>query len=247
MSLDAAAVTPLLRGSFGRPYFYAPDLPSTQDVVKGADLGEGAVAVTDHQTDGRGRRGRVWEDAPGTALLCSVVLRPPETAVVAQLSLVCALAVAEAVEAATDLSTQIKWPNDVMLDRRKVAGILLESASGVTCGIGVNVNQAAGELPAGTPVPAGSLRTITGRQHDRATLLVDLLEGLERHYHLWLDGGLDAIFDGIGARNFLQGRRVRAGSTEGTGGRIARDGRLEVVAGHGKPRLVESGEVELLS
>ncbi len=247
MSLAAADVTPLLRGAFGKPYLFEPELPSTQDVLKGADLAEGAVAVADHQSAGRGRSGRAWEDVPGTALLCSLLLRPPGTAPVAQISLVAALAVAEAVEAATDLSTQLKWPNDVMLDRKKVAGILLEAVDGVVvCGIGVNVNQAQSELPVGTPVVACSLRSVTGHEHDRAALLVDLLERLEQHYRSWLDGGLDAVFEGIGSRNFLFGRRVRAGGAEGTGGRISRDGQLEVVTGHGEARLVGSGEVELV-
>jgi BirA family transcriptional regulator, biotin operon repressor / biotin---[acetyl-CoA-carboxylase] ligase len=248
MSLAAAEVTPLLRAGFGRPYRYESELPSTQDVLKGADLDEGAVVATDHQTAGRGRSGRAWEDAPGTALLFSIVLRPPPASPAPQLSLVCALAVAEAVEASTDLSTQIKWPNDVMLDRRKVAGILLEVAGGaVVCGVGVNVNQTREQLPAGTTAEACSLRTVMGLAYDRGTLLVDVLERLEGHYRAWLDGGLEAIFDGVGSRNFLFGRRLRAGEVEGTGGRIERDGRLEVVTGHGRSQLIESGEITLAS
>lgn len=226
---------------------YEPELPSTQDVLKGADLAEGAVAVADHQTAGRGRSGRTWEDEPGAALLCSVLLRPPPGSPAAQLSLVCALAVAEAVEAVTDLSTQVKWPNDVLLDRRKVAGILLEAVGGaVVCGIGINVNQTPAELPRAARVPAGSLRTVTGREHDRAALLADVLDLLERRYQQWCGGGLDAVYDGLGARNFLLGRRLRVGDVEGTGGAIARDGRLEIATGHGEPVRVSSGEVELV-
>jgi BirA family transcriptional regulator, biotin operon repressor / biotin---[acetyl-CoA-carboxylase] ligase len=248
MSLAAARVTPLLRGTFGRPYLYEPEVPSTQDLLEGYDLAEGAVAVSEHQTAGRGRRGRTWEDARGTAILCSILLRPPAEALTPQLSLVCALAVAEAVEATADLSTQIKWPNDVMLDRRKVAGILLESVAGVVvCGVGVNVNQTREQLPAKAAMEACSLRTVMGCEHDRATLLVDLLDRLERLYGAWRDNGLDAIYDGIGSRNFLAGRRVRSGAGQGIGGPIARDGRLEIVTGHGESRLVESGEVGLLT
>jgi BirA family biotin operon repressor/biotin-[acetyl-CoA-carboxylase] ligase len=248
VSLHADVVGPLLRGPFGQPYLYEPELPSTQDVLKGSDLSEGAVVVTDHQTAGRGRNGRSWDDAAGTALLFSLLLRPPRTATAAQLSLVCALATAEAVEAATDLSAQVKWPNDVMLDRRKVAGILLEAVDGVVvCGIGVNVNQTRAELPPEVTMPACSLRTVTGSEYDRAALLVDLLERLERAYAGWRDGGLEAIFNGIGSRNFLFGRRIRHGDVEGTGGRIARDGRLELVTGHGASRLVESGAIELIA
>ena len=99
-------------------------------VDSGAPLGphdpEGAIATTDHQTAGRGRLGRSWVEAPGTSVLVSVLLRPPAERRAQELSLVAAVAVALAVEDATGLSAQIKWPNDVLLARRKVAGILAE-------------------------------------------------------------------------------------------------------------------------
>jgi BirA family transcriptional regulator, biotin operon repressor / biotin---[acetyl-CoA-carboxylase] ligase len=126
----------------GQPRLYEPECESTQLLLLGSDLPEGAVAVTDHQTGGRGRLGRTWVDAPSTAVLVSVLVRPPPERRAPELSLVAALAVAEAVESATGLSAQIKWPNDVMLDRRKVAGILAEMRDGdVVVGIGLNVNQ----------------------------------------------------------------------------------------------------------
>jgi BirA family transcriptional regulator, biotin operon repressor / biotin---[acetyl-CoA-carboxylase] ligase len=166
---------------------------------------------------------------------------------VAQLALVAGLAVAESVEAATDLSVQVKWPNDVMLDRKKVAGVLLESVDGVVvCGIGVNVNQSREQLPAGASLAPCSPRSVTGRVHDRGDLLVALLERLEHAYAGWRSGGLDSVFVGLGSRNFLFGRRVRAGGVEGAGGRIARDGRLEIVTGHGESTLVASGAVEVV-
>ena len=90
------------------------------------DAPEGAVATADHQEAGRGRHGRRWEDAPGTALLVSVLL-PPAGRGGAQLSLICALSVAEVVERGAALEARVKWPNDVLVDGRKVAGILLEA------------------------------------------------------------------------------------------------------------------------
>ena len=75
--LTAAVVEPLLRGRFGRPYLWSESCPSTQDVLRGTDLPEGAVALTEHQTSGRGREGRTWEDVAGTSLLLSLLLRPP--------------------------------------------------------------------------------------------------------------------------------------------------------------------------
>src|SRR5262249_35714424 len=159
----------------------------------------GAIATTDHQTAGRGRLGRDWEDEPGTSVLVSVLLRPPAERSAPELSLVAAAATAEAVGLATSLSAQIQWPNDLMLNRRKVAGILAEMrGDAVVVGVGINVNQTAAQLPAGTRTPAGSLRALTGSEYDREDLLATLLERLAVRYGAWRSGGLDAVFDEIG-------------------------------------------------
>lgn len=245
-SLAPEAVLPLLRGAFGRPYRYAAECPSTQELLR-CDDPEGAVAAADHQTAGRGRSGRTWLDEPGEALLCSVLLRPPPGPELPQLSLAVALAAAEAVERATGLEAQVKWPNDVLLDGRKVAGILLEAHDGaVVCGVGVNVNQRAESLPQPMRPPAASLRTATGRGHDRASLLADLLDRLERAYATWSRGGLAPLLPDLESRNALLGLALRSSAGEGVGGRIAGDGRLEVILEDSSVRLVESGEVELL-
>jgi BirA family transcriptional regulator, biotin operon repressor / biotin---[acetyl-CoA-carboxylase] ligase len=230
----------------GEPRLYEPECESTQLLLLESDLPEGAVAVTDHQTGGRGRLGRAWVDAPGTSVLCSVLLRPPEGSPAPQLSLVCGLAVAEAVEEATGLAAQLKWPNDVMLDRRKVAGILLEARGGaVICGIGVNVNQTREQLPADVRTPAGSLRTVTGRSYDREVLLADVLARLESRYLTWREQGLAALHDGVGARNFLFGRRVRIDGRVATAGSLLPDGRLELTPDGGETILIESGDLDV--
>jgi BirA family biotin operon repressor/biotin-[acetyl-CoA-carboxylase] ligase len=238
-SLAPETVEQLLRGRFGRPYRYEPETESTQ-VLVAADDPEGAVAVTDFQTSGRGRLGRAWSAPAGTALLCSVLLRPPTDRHLPELSLVGGVAAADAVEAALDLSAQIKWPNDVMVDRRKVAGVLAEARDGaVVLGIGLNVNQTRDQLPGDTRVGAASLRTIDGVVRDRATLLADLLVRLESHYEAWAADGLDAIFSSLGSRDFLRGRRVTVDGHTGTADGIDRAGRL-LVGG----LAVASGEVE---
>ena len=151
---------------------------------------EGAVAVTDEQTAGRGRMGRRWEAPAGSSILVSVLLRPPPERRAAELTLVAGVATAVVVERATGLAAQIKWPNDVMLDRRKVAGGLAELKDGaVVLGIGLNVNQAPGELPSETKTVAGSLRSVTGREYERAPILADLLLELELRYDAWREGG----------------------------------------------------------
>jgi BirA family biotin operon repressor/biotin-[acetyl-CoA-carboxylase] ligase len=232
---------PLLRGRFGTPFRWAEETETTQAMFEPGDP-EGAVVAADHQTAGRGRLGRTWTAPPGTAITASVLLRPPAGSPIQQLSLVGGLAAAEAVEAALDLSAQIKWPNDVMVDRRKVAGILAEAREGVlVLGVGLNVNQTREELPPDAKVEAASLRTVDGTERDRAPVLADLLERLEHHYEAWVAGGFDAVFDGIGSRDFLHGRRVRVNETEGIAGGLDRAGRLVV---DGRP--VENGEVELV-
>ena len=231
---------PLLRGRFGRPYRYVEETESTQALL-GPEDPEGAVVAAGHQTAGRGRLGRRWEAPPGTALTFSVLLLPPPGAPIQQLSLVAGLAVAETVEDALELSAQIKWPNDVMVDRRKVAGVLAEARDGiVVLGIGLNVNQARGQLPGDVRVPAASLRTLDGEERDRAPLLADLLARLEQHYDAWTARGLDAVFDGIGSRDFLRGRRVSVDGREGVASGLDRQGRLLVDA-----TPVASGEVVL--
>jgi BirA family transcriptional regulator, biotin operon repressor / biotin---[acetyl-CoA-carboxylase] ligase len=241
-SLAPEAVEPLLAGQFGRPYLYEDACESTQQLLE-PGLPEGAVAVCDVQTKGRGRHGREWEAPRGTALLCSVVLKPTGERAAAQLSLVAGIAVAEAVEHALGLAVQIKWPNDVMVNRRKVAGILAE-ASGDTAivGIGLNVNQTTEELPADARVAAASLYTTDGARRPRAPILADLLGELEHAYERWRERGLDGLYDTLGARDFLRGRRIFLDGQAGVGIAIERDGRLAVEI-EGERRLVESGEV----
>ena len=233
------------RSVIGEPRLYAPECESTQQLLLASDLPEGAVAVTDHQTAGRGRLGRTWVEAPGTAVLCSVLLRPPAERRAAELSLVAAVAVAEAVEAATGLSAQIKWPNDVMLNRRKVAGILAEMRGDVVVvGIGINVNQVREQLPADARTAAGSLRSLTGSEYDREDVLSTLLRRLDQRYAQWRADGLDGVFDDLGSRDFLRGRRVRVDDERGTAVQIDRQGRLEIAFDSGGHRAIESGEVE---
>ena len=188
-SLAPDAVRPLLRGRFGKVYRYAEVTPSTQRML-GEDSVEGAVAVTEEQTEGRGRLGRRWEAVPGTSILVSVLLVPPvEPPRLPELSLVAGGAVAQAIAEITGIEPAIKFPNDLLIGMRKVAGILAESSEGrVVLGIGVNVNQTAQELPADTLTPPTSLRVVLGEPVDRARLLAAILLHLERDYDAWTTG-----------------------------------------------------------
>ena len=169
MQLTPEVVLPRLRGSFGREYHYAEETPSTQLLLP-PEAGHGAVALAEHQTQGRGRLGRVWVDERGTGLAVSVSLRPPPpVARWPELTLVGARAVASAIGA----RATIKPPNDVLVDGRKAAGILGEASDRVVLGIGVNVGAA--------PWPGAGFV-----EADRLGLLVSILENLERGYESWL-------------------------------------------------------------
>jgi len=181
-SLSPEAVSPLLRGRFGRErYVYAEVTASTQRLLGPGDP-EGAVAATEQQTEGRGRLGRGGDAPRGSSVLCSVLLRPtlpverwPE------LSLVAGGAVSDAVRAA-GVEPALKHPNDVLVGGRKLAGILAEARDGiVVLGIGVNVKQSAAELPEG----ATSLR-LEGAHVARPRLLADILGLLESAYAGWI-------------------------------------------------------------
>lgn len=170
-SLAPEVVVPRLRGRFGRPYMYAVETSSTQRMLP-AEAPEGALSVAEHQTEGRGRLGRVWLDEPGAGLALSLVLRPPPpVARWPELTLVAA----EAVAAAIGAGASIKHPNDVLVGGRKVAGILAEAGEHVVLGIGVNVGT--------VPFPgAGAVA------RDRVELLVEILAQLERGYDAWRAG-----------------------------------------------------------
>jgi BirA family transcriptional regulator, biotin operon repressor / biotin---[acetyl-CoA-carboxylase] ligase len=186
-SLSPDLVTPRLRGRFGRPYLYVEVCSSTQRLLDD-EHSEGAVALTEEQTEGRGRLGRRWLSPPGVSLLFSILLEPPvETARLPELSLVTGQACAAAIATVVEVTPEVKLPNDILISGRKVAGILAEAREGrVVLGIGVNVNVPAEDLPSEVDRPATSLLVEIGHEVDRLELLVELLERLELSYDDWV-------------------------------------------------------------
>jgi len=131
----------------------------------------------------------------------------------------------------------------VMVNRRKVAGVLAEARSGaIALGFGVNVNQTREQLPTDARTPAASLRTVDGVVRERAPILATLLARLEGHYERWCAGGVDALYDVLGARDFLRGRKVSVNGKSGYAIGIDRSGRLEIDVA-GDRRVVESGDI----
>jgi BirA family biotin operon repressor/biotin-[acetyl-CoA-carboxylase] ligase len=166
VELTQEVVGPALRGSYGREYHWVRETQTTQRLLP-PDAAHGAVALAESQTEGRGRLGRTWVDS---ALMLSICLRPPPpVANWPELTLVAAHAVAGAIGP----QATIKHPNDVLVDGRKVAGILAEASEHVVLGIGINVGE--------TRFPGAGWV-----ERDRLELLVDVLERLERGYEEWL-------------------------------------------------------------
>jgi BirA family transcriptional regulator, biotin operon repressor / biotin---[acetyl-CoA-carboxylase] ligase len=221
-TLRPEAVVPLFRGRFGDPYIYVPSCPSTQELVR--DLGEGAVGTCELQTAGRGRMGRRWTSPWGTGVLFSLTLEPRTPA---DRLPPFGLVVAEAVCEATWPQAEVRWPNDVVVDGRKLAGVLAELREGkLVVGVGVNANMAAAELPGDARVSATSLRILRRARVDRAQLLADLVTAIEERYDRFERDG----FTGL-ERDELRGRHVElAGGASGVSTGVDVAGRL-VVAG----------------
>ena len=189
-SLSPDDVEPRLRGRFGWPYEHVLSTPSTQLLLP-PEAPEGALVTADEQTAGRGRLGRRWLAPAGTSLLCSLQLRPTVTSErLPELTGVASRACADAIAALTGLEPELKFPNDLLVRGRKVAGILAEAREGrVVLGIGVNVNVSPEQLPQEVELPATSLLVETGRELERAELLAELLKRLELRYDAWLSVG----------------------------------------------------------
>lgn len=168
---------------------YFDTIGSTNDEALGwitAGAEDGSLVVADQQTRGRGRLGRRWVTRPGAALAFSLVLRPRpgELGHLGLYSPLGALAICQALEESLGLTPQVKWPNDVLLQRRKVAGILVEAAwtgaalDGLVIGIGVNVTPAAVPPPGELLFPAVSIEEASGHPVDRLDLLRSILRSL---------------------------------------------------------------------
>ena len=216
---------------------------------------EGLVVVADHQTGGRGRLGRTWSAAPGTALLVSVLLRPPLPIDEVPVVLMAAgLAACDGVEAAAGFRPGLKWPNDLVVEDRKLAGLLTEATGGAEPGVvlGLGINVAAAAYPAELAGEATSCEEVASRPVDREELLVAFLTALELRYTAVLAGGSrSTTLDAYRADSATIGRRVRVELTagkalEGNASRLADDGQLVVVDDAGAEHLVNVGDVKHL-
>jgi len=208
---------------------------------------DGLVVLTENQTAGRGRRGADWFAAAGESLAFSIVVRPAEPkALWPRLALAAGLAVAEAAEACAP-QVGIKWPNDVWIGRRKVAGILVEAGQDfAVVGIGINVNTR--EFPPKLAELATSLQAAAGQTQDRALVLTNILGRFAMRRNQ-IAAGFDELLDGVRLRCVLSGHRVslvtaggpRYGMMEGLGP----GGELLLRMPGGLERIIQADEVRL--
>lgn len=248
-----SAVTPRLASPLAGPVSWTPEVGSTNDVAaqRARDGAvEGTVIGSDHQTAGRGRRGRAWVDAPGEALMFTVVLRPRIAPVQAgMLPLVIAVGLADALDAQGVPDVEIAWPNDVLAGGGKVAGILCEMSADqervawAVAGMGINVGPVP-DVPGARWTP-GSLAAL-GVRPRRADLLVAVLGAIGGRYEAWIEHGPAGIVSAFARRDHLRGRPVTLGTPsgplDGIGCGIDELGRL-VVEVDGERRSLASGEV----
>jgi BirA family transcriptional regulator, biotin operon repressor / biotin---[acetyl-CoA-carboxylase] ligase len=215
---------------------------------------EGLVVAAEHQRAGRGRLGRQWESPPRSGIAVSVLLRPDSVAAARWpwLPLLAGVAVHDCVADVAAVEARLKWPNDVLVDGRKVAGVLVErvdadAGPAAVIGIGLNVSVGPAELPTASST---SLAIAGAATTDRATILVELLRRLESRYRGWVGAGGDPAAglraDYVAACDTI-GREVRVELPDGAplvGGAVDVDavGRL-VVDTDGDRRVVGAGDV----
>ncbi|MGW6281862.1 biotin--[acetyl-CoA-carboxylase] ligase [Kribbella sp. NPDC055071] len=240
-------------GSFWTKIDVLTETPSTNAVVAAAaaeGAAEGLVVAAEYQSSGRGRLGRTWTTPPRSAVLMSALLRP--TAVSASrwpwLGLLVPLAVAAAVRRVAEIPALVKWPNDVLVEDRKLAGILLERIDGPAAVVGIGLNVTLRE--AERPHPAAtSLALEKAATTDRATVTAAILRELATRYQTWVDSNGDpaTILPEYRTLSATLGNKVRVELPdntflEGTATDLADDGRLIIETPNG-PRPLAAGDV----
>ncbi|MDO8586088.1 MAG: biotin--[acetyl-CoA-carboxylase] ligase [Armatimonadota bacterium] len=242
----------------GKQIFRYPTVSSTNDIARqlaACQADEGTVVVAAEQTLGRGSRGRAWISPAGVNLLLSVILRPPvERGRISELAFVAAVSVARFLNGDTGLAARVKWPNDVRVGGRKIAGILIEAPvclkkeiPTAVVGIGVNINWT--DLPPEIAETATSVLIETGRTLDLESALTGLLDSLDAVYRTYRVDGFEAVLADWRLLDCTTGEEVTVlldGETvRGVAESVASDGSLVVRQADGSLRkLTAAGQTE---
>lgn len=245
----------------GRHLRVVAEIGSTNDAAMGAgQAGEpdGLAILADRQTSGRGRRGRSWASVPGVGVCTSILLRPPVSPLQAPLlTLMAGLATAEAIASVAQVEPLLKWPNDLLLDGRKVVGILTEMTTTgqrighVAIGIGVNVHQRPEDFPEGVRETATSIDQAVGRRVDRGEVVAALYNALDGWYTVVRSDGPAMILQSARVRTVTLGKPVTVDTGDaqwqGTAVDLDEDGALLVRDVHGAVQRILADDVSIRS
>jgi len=235
-------------------------LGSTSEFAKRlAQNGEryGTLILTNEQTDGRGRQGRRWYAPANSGLWFSIILKPTQpTDKFGIVSLLAAVALAKTIERTTSLSPALKWPNDVLINSKKVSGILLEGQfsnnrhTALVLGIGINVNQKQTDFPEEIRQTATSLREQTKHAIDRVSLLIEFLHNLEYFYLKFNDGNSRLIINAWKKRCPFLGKNISVKQNKddivGRFENLDEYGRMALRLHNGQIKYLSAGELNLI-
>lgn len=244
---------------YGRTIKYFDTVPTTQTIAheeaqNGAD--DGTLIIAEEQTAGKGRLARPWTSQANRGIWMSLIIRPdlaPQHA--PQLTLVAAVAIVRAIEEVAEIQPIIKWPNDILINGKKVTGILTElqadpdRVKAVILGMGINANQKQTDFPEELQTIATSLRMEKGEKIDRAQLVASILRYLEQYTDLYVEKGFAPIKILWESYAAITGKRITATmvreTVEGIALGISHDGMLELQLDDGTVRGIYSADIEI--
>jgi len=245
--------------TLGRVIHYEESVQSTQRIahlLAGDGASEGTLVIADEQTAGRGRLMREWHSSKGTGIWMSLILKPllpPQKA--PQFTLITAVAVVQAIEEVTDLHPQIKWPNDILIDGKKVTGILTElqaesdKINSIIIGIGMNVNHTKEHFPDELQKIATSLAIEQGEPLSRSEIVQKVLERIEALYSMYMKEGFTPVKLLWESYAISIGKKIRArtinGTIEGRALGITDEGVLKIEDSAGNVHQIYSADIEV--
>jgi BirA family biotin operon repressor/biotin-[acetyl-CoA-carboxylase] ligase len=243
-----------MRGVFGTPHRHYRRTDSTNERAKDLAMSGapgGLVVTASEQSSGRGRRGNPWFAPPGSCLLYSALLRPFDAEAAPLLPLAVPIAVCEAAEAVAPVRCQVKWPNDVWIEERKVAGVLVEARpdeSWAVVGVGLNIAVRTEEFPPELRETATSLLPTEaegGLPPGGSPAVGDALTALNQSLGRWMSEPGEAVLDAYRSRDAICGRRISWDGGEGMVEEIDERGHLVVETPDGERTALGAGEVHL--
>ncbi|MFC1670015.1 biotin--[acetyl-CoA-carboxylase] ligase [Spirochaetota bacterium] len=247
--------------TFGQGYiFYSESIDSTN--IKAKELAneghqEGTVIIADSQSKGKGRKGRHWFSPGKTGIYMSLILKPPIIPSEAQkITLITAVAIAEVLKYYAGIDVRIKWPNDILVNNKKLAGILTEinttkdSINYIIVGMGINVNTPLESMPSEIRDIATSILIETNKEMEKWDIVKVILESFERYYNKFLNNGFADILEEWKRLSQIMGSKIKVdlekGSIEGEVVEVDKDGFLIIRDSDGNDEKIIAGDVSFI-